>query len=69
MAGAEDHLTSVLAVRQLAERMQADYQEYPQRGHWLLEGPGWEETAASIHRWLVKSLGEPLLLPAEEEET
>jgi len=67
-AGTEDQLTPVLAARQLAERLHADYQEHPQRGHWLLEGPGWEETAASIHRWLVKSLGESLLLPAEEEE-
>lgn len=67
-AGAEDQLTPALAARQLAERLHADYQEHPERGHWLLEGPGWEETAASIHRWLVKSLGESLLLPTEEEE-
>lgn len=68
VAGAADQLTPVPAARQLAERLHADYQEHPQRGHWLLEGPGWEEAAASIHRWLVKSLGESLLLSAEEEE-
>jgi len=67
VVGAEDQLTPVSAARQLAERLHADYQEHPKRGHWLLEGPGWEETAASIHRWLVKSLGESLLLPPEEE--
>jgi pimeloyl-ACP methyl ester carboxylesterase len=36
-------------------------------GHWLPLEAGWEGTADCVHRWIVRTLGDPLLLLREEE--
>ncbi len=68
VAGTEDPLTPPVVAQRLAQRLQGDYLERPGQGHWLLEGEGWEGTVDAVHRWLVKRLGESLLLPSEAME-
>jgi pimeloyl-ACP methyl ester carboxylesterase len=65
--GGEDRMSSPAAVRHLASRLGADSREYPQHGHWLTAGSLAEKLAADVHRWLIQSLGESLLMPHEED--
>jgi pimeloyl-ACP methyl ester carboxylesterase len=37
-------------------------------GHWLPVEDGWRETIGQVHRWIVHTLGDPLLLFREETE-
>ena len=50
--GDADRLISERLGRRIAERYGGDYEEYPGRGHWLAEEPGWEQPAAGIVRWI-----------------
>jgi len=45
----------------LAQRLGAEWFGLGAQGHWPLVGTAAEETAAVVHRWLVRRLGEPLL--------
>jgi len=45
----------------LAQRLGAEWFGLRAQGHWPLVGTAAEETAAVVHRWLVRRLGEPLL--------
>jgi len=36
-------------------------------GHWLPMEEGWRETIGQVHRWIVHTLGDPLLLFREED--
>ena len=66
--GQEDRMVSASTVRWLADNLQATGLSYPDQGHWLLAGPQAATLVADIHRWLIRSLGEALLLPPEEDE-
>jgi pimeloyl-ACP methyl ester carboxylesterase len=37
-------------------------------GHWLPVEAGWRETVGQVHRWIVRTLGDPLLLFREETD-
>ena len=56
------------AVRWLADALQATGLSYPDQGHWLPAGSQAATLVGDIHRWLIRSLGEALLLPPEEDE-
>ena len=66
--GQEDRIVPAPTVRWLADTLQATSLSYPNQGHWLLAGPQAATLVGDIHRWLVRSLGEALLLPPEEDE-
>lgn len=62
IAGMDDRVIPVEAVRQRARLLGAEFKEYPGHGHWMLEEEGWEEVVNDIHRWVVRRLGEEILL-------
>ena len=55
------------ASRWLADFLHADSLIYPDQGHWLLSGPQTSTFVADVHRWLIRTLGERLLLPPEDD--
>ena len=66
--GQEDRMVPAPVVRWLADTLHATGLSYPDQGHWLLAGPQAANLVAGVHRWLVRSLGEALLLSPEEDE-
>ena len=62
LAGSQDRLITPASSRQLAEWLGADFREYPDQGHWIIESNG-EPIVRDIHRWLVQRLGDEVLLP------
>jgi len=61
IAGSADPLLPPEAAVGLASTLGAEREEIPGAGHWPMLQPGWRATAAIVHRWLVRRLGEPLL--------
>ena len=68
LAGERDAVCPPSVVEELAHRTGASWRTIPEAGHALPWEPGWERRVAEIHRWLIQTLGEPLLLPPEPEE-
>lgn len=66
VAGNADAVTAVETIEKLAHAVGADLQRI-KGGHALPWEPGWQERTAEIHRWLIRTLGDPLLVPLEEE--
>ena len=66
--GRADRMVPSPAVHWLADSLQTTSLTYPGQGHWLLAGPQAATLVADIHRWLIRSLGEALLLPPEADE-
>jgi pimeloyl-ACP methyl ester carboxylesterase len=66
VAGANDRLLPPAAAEPLARTLGAELRMVAGAGHWLLAGPGWQDTVALVHRWLVQRLGAPLLELYEE---
>jgi len=52
VVGTEDNAVPARSVRRVASKYGAELREYPGRGHWLHEEPGFEEIAAGIVGWL-----------------
>jgi pimeloyl-ACP methyl ester carboxylesterase len=68
VSGGTDRMSPPATVRWLVERLSAEHRDYPGQGHWLLAGEQWKKIASDLHRWLIRTLGEALLVPPEEEE-
>lgn len=68
VGGAADEFAPPASVRACADRCGADYEIMATGRHPLPWETGWEKTMGQVHRWLVRRLGEELLLPQEEEE-
>jgi hypothetical protein len=47
--------------------MGTEFHVAPGAGHALPWEPGWERLVHTIHRWLVQTLGEPLLATLDED--
>lgn len=62
VGGSEDRVVPPASLGELAERFGADRLEYPGRGHWMMGEGGGEGVVRDIHRWVVRELGEGLLL-------
>jgi len=62
ISGADDRVASPASLRETARQLGADIREYPGHGHWIMGENGGEEIVREIHRWLVKELGEEILL-------
>lgn len=53
LAGREDRITPVRALRRVARRYAVSaYTEFEHHGHWLLGEPGWPEVADAAQSWL-----------------
>jgi pimeloyl-ACP methyl ester carboxylesterase len=61
VAGAADPLLPAGDAAALAAMLGADRIEIDGAGHWPMLPPVWRRTAGLVHRWLIRSLGEPLL--------
>lgn len=67
LGGVDDAVAPSDVVRAVARAVDGDALIVP-GGHWLPVEERWKETANRVHRWLVKTLGDPLLLLREESE-
>ena len=65
--GEDDRMVTSDAVRRFAATLQAGEHHYTGQGHWLLSGPPAAALVGDIHRWLIHTLGDALLLPPEDE--
>jgi pimeloyl-ACP methyl ester carboxylesterase len=65
VGGREDRVVPVESQREMARWLGADLREYPDRGHWIMAEEGGEQIVREIHRWVVKKLGEEILLAEE----
>jgi pimeloyl-ACP methyl ester carboxylesterase len=61
LAGSQDQLITPASSRALAEWLDADFREYPDQGHWIIETNG-VSIVRDIHRWLIQTLGDEVLL-------
>ncbi len=54
VAGGRDRATPAGVVKKVARRYgsRATYREFPDRAHWVLAEPGWEEVAGAVAEWL-----------------
>jgi pimeloyl-ACP methyl ester carboxylesterase len=66
VCGAGDPVTSADACERLATRRGWAFERHTMPGHFPMLAPGWERLADRVHRWLVTSLGEDLLLYRDE---
>ena len=68
VAGERDRFSPPDAVERWARRLGVQYRMVERIGHAMPWGPGWDACAAATHRWLIQTLGEPLLLLRDEQE-
>ncbi len=61
VAGERDPLLGREAATALAASLGAEFAEIAGAAHWPVLPPGWQQTVAVVHRWLVRRLGEALL--------
>lgn len=52
VTGTDDGVYPPRIVRAIARRYNADVQECPGHGHWIVEEPGWQECAEGVLAWL-----------------
>jgi len=68
VAGEADRFSPPEVLERWARRLGAQYETVAGAGHALPWGTGWEACVAATHRWLIRALGEPLLLLRDEQE-
>jgi len=68
IAGEHDPFCPPSAVQQLARSLGAAFLTAEGATHSMPWGFGWEKRVADTHRWLIQSLGEPLLAWSGDEE-
>ncbi len=56
LAAGRDYLFPSASERRLARRLGADFEEFPDLPHNLMEDPRYREVARAIHRWLLRAL-------------
>jgi len=68
LCGDADPITPLEAAQRLAAHAHAELRVVPGATHALHHEPGWDRRVSDLHRWLIQSLGEPLLARLEESE-
>jgi alpha-beta hydrolase superfamily lysophospholipase len=66
LAGDRDRVVDSAAAAKLAAAAGADLHLCAESGHAMLTDSGWEERVSTVHRWLIRKLGAPLLALYEE---
>lgn len=72
VCGGEDRVVPRASLCEMAQRLGADFKEYPNHGHWMVGESEGERIVRDIHRWLVEGLGEKILiaeLPGDRPES
>ncbi|MGO9356127.1 MAG: alpha/beta hydrolase [Xanthobacteraceae bacterium] len=67
VAGGSDPLVSAERLESLAGEIGAAFKSLPGQGHWLIGGRAAERAVGEVHRFLVRALGQELLLLYPEE--
>lgn len=67
LGGTDDRLVASDTMRALTVEFGGEYRQYPQRGHWMLHEPGWQKLVNDIHRWILNTLGESVLVSDSDE--
>ena len=62
VAAGQDRIAPAMSLRQLAERIGADFRDYAGHGHWIMGESDGEEITRDIHRWVIQKLGDEVLL-------
>ncbi|MBU1078807.1 MAG: alpha/beta hydrolase [Spirochaetes bacterium] len=54
----QDKLIPVSIARKVAKKYRsiAEYKEYPDHAHWIIDEPGWEKVADDIYTWLQRAI-------------
>ncbi|HEY9843540.1 MAG: alpha/beta hydrolase [Candidatus Sericytochromatia bacterium] len=52
VAGKHDHIVSAGHNRLTSRVCKAELREFDRHGHWLLDEPGWQDTASEINDWV-----------------
>ncbi len=68
VAAEQDRFAPPEQVQRLASQLGADFALVAGATHGLPWDQGWDKAVAIMHRWLIHTLGEELLIPREEEE-
>jgi pimeloyl-ACP methyl ester carboxylesterase len=66
LAGERDRIVGAETAGELAAAVGAEYEVCADAGHAMLTDAGWEERVSTVHRWLIRKLGAPLLALYEE---
>jgi pimeloyl-ACP methyl ester carboxylesterase len=61
LAGGKDQMIAPATSHAMAQWLGADFKEYPDQGHWIIEVDG-EPIVRDIHRWVVQKLSDQILL-------
>jgi pimeloyl-ACP methyl ester carboxylesterase len=61
VAGTEDQIQPVTDTREIVELLGADFKEYGDQGHWMIEENS-EAIVREIHRWIVQKIGDQILI-------
>jgi len=67
VAGDSDPFAPIAPLTALANSIGAQLKTLPGRGHWIIGGRALERAVSEVHRFLVRSLGQDLLLLFPEE--
>jgi pimeloyl-ACP methyl ester carboxylesterase len=67
VAGGSDPLVPADRLAEFAKGIGAQFKSLPGQGHWLIGGRAVERAISEVHRFLVRSLGQELLLLYPEE--
>ncbi|MGH7845699.1 MAG: alpha/beta hydrolase [Candidatus Binatia bacterium] len=62
LGGSDDRVVATARLRETARKLGAEFLEYPGHGHWMMGEKDGEKIVRDIHRWLVQTLGEKILL-------
>jgi pimeloyl-ACP methyl ester carboxylesterase len=61
LGGSDDNITPPATGNRIAQWLGGEFREYRGQGHWLIQQDG-ENIVRDIHRWIIKKLGEKILL-------
>jgi pimeloyl-ACP methyl ester carboxylesterase len=67
VAGECDRISPPGAVERLAQHAGAQFRIAERSGHAMPWASGWEQHVVATHRWIIQTLGEPLLLLRDDE--
>jgi len=67
VAGDCDRFSPPGAVERLAQHARAQFRIAERTGHAMPWASGWEQQVMATHRWIIQTLGEPLLLLRDDE--
>jgi hypothetical protein len=68
IAGGDDPCCSAAEAQSLAARAGAEISLHPRLRHDLPYGASWQSIAGELHRWLVRRLGESVVLLRGDED-